>query len=204
MRQRADLSHLTDEEKRERRRDYMRAYNKTYREANREKLNAYDREYSSKRYWANPEAERKKHLDRYYGDKERWRARHKAWAQANPDKVNTASQKWRDENREEFRKSQRKSNARPERLAYKKASNVERFMRRKRGQPLSLTKFQKDAIAYFYTEAQRLTKETGVKHHVDHIVPLQGKNVCGLHVAENLRVVPAIENMVKGNKFMEA
>lgn len=66
-------------------------------------------------------------------------------------------------------------------------------------------------IAAIYAEAARLTAETGVPHHVDHIVPLQGpvatygpfkgmRIVFGLHCEANLRVIPARENVVKGNR----
>lgn len=57
------------------------------------------------------------------------------------------------------------------------------------------------AIEAFYIEAQRLTAETGVRHSVDHIFPLLGSNVCGLHVPANLRVIPFVENVRKGNRF---
>jgi 5-methylcytosine-specific restriction endonuclease McrA len=46
-----------------------------------------------------------------------------------------------------------------------------------------------------------LNKSTGVQWHVDHIIPLQGKNVSGLHVPENLQVIQGSLNIKKGNRF---
>lgn len=51
-----------------------------------------------------------------------------------------------------------------------------------------------------FAEAKRLTEETGILHHVDHIWPLQHEDFCGLNVPWNLRVIPAVKNMSKHNK----
>lgn len=51
-----------------------------------------------------------------------------------------------------------------------------------------------------YAEAERLTKMTGVRHSVDHIYPLKGKDSCGLHLPWNLQIIPHIDNCRKGTK----
>jgi hypothetical protein len=67
--------------------------------------------------------------------------------------------------------------------------------------PAWLTKEDLEMIAVTYAMRVEMTKRFGYSFHVDHIIPLQGENVCGLHVPANLRVVPASLNIAKSNKF---
>jgi len=76
-----------------------------------------------------------------------------------------------------------------------------RRRRHREATPAWLTKEQKDNIKQLYIEAQKLTKLTGVRYEVDHIIPLVHKQVCGLHVEHNLQVVPAQWNKQKSNKW---
>ena len=67
--------------------------------------------------------------------------------------------------------------------------------------PSWLTDQQRKEIKDIYAMRDMMVGETGEQHHVDHIVPLRGKNVCGLHVPHNLRVITAQENLMKGNRY---
>jgi hypothetical protein len=59
-----------------------------------------------------------------------------------------------------------------------------------------------EEIKLFYKAAKAAEDFTGQKWHVDHIVPLQGKNVSGLHVPWNLQILPAKKNITKGNRHV--
>jgi len=53
----------------------------------------------------------------------------------------------------------------------------------------------------FYDKAQQMSRDTGIDHHVDHIVPINSKLVCGLHNEFNLQILEGRANMSKGNRF---
>jgi hypothetical protein len=106
------------------------------------------------------------------------------WQKANPDKVNAKAAAWV------------KANSGKD-----SAKSAKRNASKLKATPKGLTKEQKKEITTFYIEAARLTKETGIKHQVDHILPLQGEGITGLHVPWNLQILTASNNHKKKNKF---
>ncbi len=69
--------------------------------------------------------------------------------------------------------------------------------------PVWLTLEDKWIISEIYDLAKLKTKLTGTKWHVDHVIPLRGKIVSGLHVPANLQVISEQANKVKRNNFAE-
>jgi hypothetical protein len=122
-------------------------------------------------------------------------ARNAAWYATHPDKSKLYNARWRAKNREYNKKRAAKwSKDNPDRCCIKRAAR----------DALKIKATPSWAIGFFIEEAYRLaalrTKMLGYKWHVDHIVPLRSKLVCGLHVHNNLAVVPAVINIAKGNR----
>jgi hypothetical protein len=86
---------------------------------------------------------------------------------------------------------------------YKALTSV-RKRRHRNATPPWITKEQKLQIRQMYLHAQKLTKTTGERYVVDHIIPLLNDAVCGLHVPWNLRVMTQEENLKKSNKLLDS
>ena len=74
------------------------------------------------------------------------------------------------------------------------AKRVRRRATQLNATPKWLTKNDKEKIRKIYAKCPK-------GYHVDHIIPLRGKSVCGLHVPNNLRIITAHKNQSKGNRF---
>jgi len=81
--------------------------------------------------------------------------------------------------------------------------NNRRRVNQLRSTPNWLDTFDRLYIRHLYIQAKELEKIDGVKYHVDHIIPLQGKTVCGLHVPWNLQLLEASINCSKSNKVLD-
>jgi hypothetical protein len=69
--------------------------------------------------------------------------------------------------------------------------------------PPWLTKEQRAEIEAVYVLCAERTRVTGIPHAVDHILPLQGRTVSGLHIAANLQIILASENCSKNNRYVQ-
>jgi len=134
-----------------------------------------------------------------------------AWSAANPEKVKAAKKKyaeknkeackariaaWRENNKEkmaQLRKAWREANK------HKSQAYVRKYQAAKRQRvPNWLTPDDNWMMEEAYELAIRRTKMFGFQWDVDHIIPLRGKTVSGLHTPLNLQVIPAVVNSSKG------
>ena len=179
------------EESRKKTREYLREWRaknpekqaaicKTYDEKNRDKRSAYAKQYRKD----NPE---------------KVKEQVKAWVKANPEKIKgymkKASKAWHERNpdyQSNFYKAHK------ERYV---AARARRRASQDSATPTWLTAIDKAMIQEMYDVSEARYIQTGIKHHVDHIVPINGKGVAGMHVPWNLQVITAHENLSKGWRF---
>lgn len=162
------------------------------------------------RYEADPERYRIGMRENYRNNPAAYKQRARCWEANNADRKKELAGQWRGRNKEKISETSRRDwqihNAK--RLARKKAYRQETpekqaaLCRRYQARKLQAMPpwADQEKIEAVYAKARRLTIETGIQHHVDHIYPLRGKLVSGLHVHENLQVLTAFDNQSKGNK----
>jgi hypothetical protein len=86
-------------------------------------------------------------------------------------------------------------------LLYIRADTKNRRRKHKQATPKWLTYLQRREMREIYKTAITMTKITGEKYVVDHIIPLRSETVSGLHVPWNLRVITQEENLKKSNQY---
>jgi len=148
------------------------------------------KEYKAAWYLINLETERSKALKYHYENYEK-----------NKERIIKTVNKWQIRNKDRYKEIAKK--------CYEKTKNKrfawQAFARaaKRNAVPKWINEDLKQEIQKFYVEARLKTRDTGTKYEVDHIVPLMGEKVCGLHVPWNLRVITQFENRSKQNRFKE-
>jgi hypothetical protein len=131
--------------------------------------------------WSSENKDKRRVIANAYSNRNRDKLN--AWLKANPDKRKKSANDWVKRNR-----------------AYATFNTATYRARKKQATPCwaNLKK-----IREIYRLCVSISKKTGVKHHVDHVIPLVSDEVCGLHVENNLVVVPAAVNQRKSNKLVK-
>ncbi len=181
---------MTTEEKRQARAQYMREY--LADPVRRAKANAN----RARRRLENPDHFRQQDAARRVRDREKILARKKKYREVYADKIREYNTAYNAMNPEIMRQSKQKyAKTNPDvRVRLK----LKRRLAERQAMPVWADRVRIRAI---YQRCRALAEKTGQEWHVDHIVPLRGKTVCGLHVAENLQILPALANTRKSNKF---
>jgi hypothetical protein len=126
-------------------------------------------------------------------NKARIQANRKAYAETNRERLKIKNNLNKDKKRE-WQRAYLKANP-----GHSAAYVAKRHAAKLKRTPAWLTEFDLIKIKCLYQLAAMRSRESGYIWHVDHIIPLQGAFVSGLHVPNNLRVIPAVENIRKSN-----
>jgi len=143
---------------------------------------------------------RKKNLDNYLKNKEHRKQKAREYYYENQDSVLEKVHSYYDRNKQSI--ASYKKTYRSENRGKVNALSRKREISKLKRVPSWLSKKELALISGLYTKCKKMSEDTKILHHVDHIIPLQGKLVSGLHVYSNLQIITASENSKKSNKFM--
>ncbi len=118
--------------------------------------------------------------------------RRQKWKSENPEKAKECARNWARKNPD------KKSITSPEK---RNAITAKRRSVKLKAIPIWFDDLDDLTIKEAHSLAKLREKITGIKWHVDHIIPLQGKKVCGLHCWNNVQVIPAKTNLSKSNFY---
>jgi len=135
---------------------------------------------------------------REYNKSEAGQQSKRKYYEANKENVIARAQARPDEDKRRYKKTHKVNN--PD--MYKEMTSLRR-RRFRDATPKWLTDTHKMEIRLKYRLAIELSRATGERYAVDHIIPLHGENVCGLHVPWNLQVLTQKDNLAKYNKLID-
>lgn len=176
-----------------------------WREANRDRSNGYSEKYKRE----NRELVLKRQLEYNQKIKSNRAIYARKWRKQNSESVRKTNEKRKDQLREWRSKNKNLIRQWKQDFLNRNPGIQAAYVAKRRTALLNATPSWTDAnhiaqIFELYETANRLTKYYGIKFHVDHIEPLQCKNSSGIHTWWNLRVIPATQNLSKGNKLIVA
>lgn len=154
-----------------------------YRTENSETLR--DKYHSTPKTEEFKQAVRDRSKKHYEENKDSYHKRNALWAKNNPDKIRGFTEKW--------------AKANPDKAAKHSAN---RRAAKLQATPNWFREFDEFVMDIAYKTAKEREEVYGIPFHVDHIIPLQGETVCGFHRGLNVQVIPAYENLSKGNKLL--
>lgn len=164
-----------------------------WHDKNREASKAKSKEWRE----SNPDRAKEYRKQDYAKNADRYREASRIYGQEHFEERKEYMLDWRGKNKDKIREYERQySNDNRHAILAKNAAH--------RARKLKATVWPEYALAIktVYFGREMMEDLTGKPYHVDHSIPLKGKNVCGLHTPINLKVIPANDNLKKSNKFI--